>query len=278
MTEIRALIAQSVDTLSDLVPASTLGLLMDRLMELVGPLVTELGREREKFAYADHLSTVVDDEWSKADDECAQLRAELAEVRESRLRWAEEAAHLEWERDAYRQRGIDSAAALTDRAVAAERERDEAAWCQADAECALDALLVDALLGRYDIRERREAEPLPEWQCPSCGATTRARMADHGVSDGAGLIAAERRRHKELGWTAEHDDQHRQGQLGDAAACYAANPDRVGRADIVESLWPWSPDAWKPTPDDRIHELARAGALLAAEIDRQQRLERGESS
>ena len=31
-------------------------------------------------------------------------------------------------------------------------------------------------------------------------------------------------------------------------------------------------EGWKPTPDDRIKELAKAGALIAAEIDRLQRL------
>lgn len=38
--------------------------------------------------------------------------------------------------------------------------------------------------------------------------------------------------------------------------------------------WPWHPKWWKPTPDDRIRELAKAGALIAAEIDRLQRMER----
>jgi len=31
---------------------------------------------------------------------------------------------------------------------------------------------------------------------------------------------------------------------------------------------PWNVVWWKPTPDDRIRELAKAGALIAAEIDR----------
>ena len=32
--------------------------------------------------------------------------------------------------------------------------------------------------------------------------------------------------------------------------------------------WPFSPDSWKPTPGDRKRELAKAGALIAAELDR----------
>lgn len=32
--------------------------------------------------------------------------------------------------------------------------------------------------------------------------------------------------------------------------------------------WPWEAEAFKPTPDDRVRELVKAGALIAAEIDR----------
>jgi hypothetical protein len=32
--------------------------------------------------------------------------------------------------------------------------------------------------------------------------------------------------------------------------------------------WPWAERFWKPTPDDRVRELVKAGALIAAEIDR----------
>lgn len=38
-------------------------------------------------------------------------------------------------------------------------------------------------------------------------------------------------------------------------------------------MWPFSQEWWKPTPDDRIRELAKAGALIAAEIDRLQRMQ-----
>lgn len=40
-------------------------------------------------------------------------------------------------------------------------------------------------------------------------------------------VAAERERQKAVeGWTPEHDDKHNAGQLGLAAACYAA-PERM---------------------------------------------------
>ena len=86
-----------------------------------------------------------------------------------------------------------------------------------------------------------------------------------------GLIAAERQRQIEQeGWSPEHDDAHCRGQLGMAAACYALPPN-----NHVRTLdWPWDRKWWRPTPDDRIRELVKAGALIAAEIDRLQRAEK----
>ncbi len=95
---------------------------------------------------------------------------------------------------------------------------------------------------------------------------------------GIELIAAERQRQIEQeGWTEEHDCQHENGELAKAAALYAIPDDdryidtHEGSSYILETLWPWHPDWWKPTPDNRIRELQKAGALIAAEIDRLQR-------
>lgn len=33
------------------------------------------------------------------------------------------------------------------------------------------------------------------------------------------------------------------------------------------AIWPWDDKYWKPTPEDRIKELSKAGALIAAQID-----------
>lgn len=85
------------------------------------------------------------------------------------------------------------------------------------------------------------------------------------------MIAAERWRQTEIeGWTADHDDDEHGGQeLAEAAICYA----RAGigaESDVVPERWPWSPQDWKPSGDG-VRNLVRAGALIAAEIDRLQR-------
>lgn len=83
-------------------------------------------------------------------------------------------------------------------------------------------------------------------------------------SEGVRLIAAERERQVVAeGWTLQHDAGHRADVLARAAACYAI-PARLRRLD----LWPWESRYWKPSPDDRLCELVKAGALIAAEIDR----------
>lgn len=85
-------------------------------------------------------------------------------------------------------------------------------------------------------------------------------------------IAAERGRQIDVeGWTPEHDDEHGAGEMAQAAACYAAMPYR--RANMLELKlpvqWPWHSDWWKP--QDNRRDLVRAGALIAAELDRMDR-------
>jgi len=94
--------------------------------------------------------------------------------------------------------------------------------------------------------------------------------------NGVTRIWKERRRQiEEEGWTANRDDEYNHGELARAAACYAKpGPHRRYVSTIrgnIPSDWPWLAMWWKPTPDDRIRELEKAGALIAAEIDRLQR-------
>ena len=95
--------------------------------------------------------------------------------------------------------------------------------------------------------------------------------------NGIERIAAERRRQIEVeGWTPEHDAEHVSGEMVGAAVAYAWHGlQRIGNgSDFFPKSW--EPSWWKPakesphemTDDDRIRHLEKAGALLAAEIDR----------
>jgi hypothetical protein len=88
-------------------------------------------------------------------------------------------------------------------------------------------------------------------------------------ADGASLIAAERQRQIDAeGWTPEHDDEHTNGALAMAAAAYAVQGVPICPLSAGGwGLWPWAAEWWKPS-DDPIKNLIRAGALIAAEIDR----------
>jgi hypothetical protein len=93
--------------------------------------------------------------------------------------------------------------------------------------------------------------------------------------DGAELIATERQRQvSEEGWTPEHDDGHMRGELALAGACYAVPfPDALAAG----WSWPFEPEVFKRVSnggavEPRIRELVKAGALIAAEIDRLERV------
>lgn len=84
------------------------------------------------------------------------------------------------------------------------------------------------------------------------------------------LIEAERfRQINEEGYTAEHDDVEKEDDLSTAGALYALNGDNRGH---MLPCWPYDFEYWKPdkthTIEGRIKELSKAGALIAAEIDR----------
>lgn len=99
--------------------------------------------------------------------------------------------------------------------------------------------------------------------------------------NGVELIARERHRQISVeGWDAAHDAAHASGELASAAVCYATVvPKRATRGNNrPPPNWPWDKKWWKPKSDGhannlcRVADLVRAGALIAAEIDRLQAL------
>ncbi len=115
------------------------------------------------------------------------------------------------------------------------------------------------------------------------------RHADD-MTQAAHDVLDERLRQRDVeGWTPAHDDEHAEGEMARAAACYAIaggaddftrdgrNPNDPPNAKLIREyenfrftrlreLWPWDWSWWKPK--DRRRDLVRAAALLIAEIER----------
>lgn len=137
-----------------------------------------------------------------------------------------------------------------------------------------DAQTIREILDGQPLARRNPGDPGYQAREDAEAAVDRleARLAavEDALGGGAGLIAAERQRQiADEGWTAEHDDEHDQEEIACAAATYALpTAFRKGAPTINGTyLWPWANGWYKPGPD-RIRELTKAGALIAAEIDR----------
>lgn len=95
--------------------------------------------------------------------------------------------------------------------------------------------------------------------------------------NGIESITAERKRQIEVeGFTSEHDDEHDECELALAGAVYALSgaADSDLRNDVrmaaIRELWPFEA-RWLKVTGGR-EDLVKAGALIAAEIDRLDRL------
>lgn len=108
-------------------------------------------------------------------------------------------------------------------------------------------------------------------------------LTDLQGMSGVTLIGIERSRQiEDLEYNAAHDDFHRSSEIAIAAICYAiaaASEHVEGAHWLVRGLWPWSVMEI-PVPaytvfgnDDEacLNQLIKAGALVAAEIDRRLR-------
>lgn len=93
---------------------------------------------------------------------------------------------------------------------------------------------------------------------------------------GIELITEERQRQIDVeGWTPEHDAEHKEAALAVAGACYALDAASVSSnaswgaiySEQSQRLWPFD-DEWRKVSPDPVRNLVKAGALIAAEIDR----------
>ena len=90
------------------------------------------------------------------------------------------------------------------------------------------------------------------------------------LSNAVQSVISERQRQQSVeGWTPEHDDEHAEGEMAEAAACYAMFANHQGFS--LPAHWPWAREWWKQSGQRR--DLVKAGALILAEIERIDRQE-----
>lgn len=124
-----------------------------------------------------------------------------------------------------------------------------------------------------DYFRRRDDSPRAARDLLAAAEILAARApAATAPQDGAALIRTERERQQQVeGWTPQHDDDHDDGEMASAALGYIGASQREhGSKMRMPATWPWALAWWKPS-DDPIRNLVKAGALIAAEIDRLQR-------
>jgi hypothetical protein len=139
----------------------------------------------------------------------------------------------------------------------------------------LDALIA-AVLAQQGQEIERLKQAIDEEQ-RATRATYKAgyvhgKYGDSGDEDGVGLIIAERERQKaKEGYSDAHDDTHGDFEMMRSAVAYALH---AGGFTNASDHWPFGSCEWKPSVADPVRDLVKAGALIAAEIDRLQRLSR----
>jgi hypothetical protein len=136
---------------------------------------------------------------------------------------------------------------------------------------------VTTTAGKDDLRRQFDAL-VKHSKATAIDAVLAAASEPNAIGD----VAAERSRQvSALGWTPEHDDCHdRDLALPRAAACYALagtgenGPFWITRHQTPQQVWPYR---WEWKPKDRRTNLVRAAALLIAEIERIDRVEKKEA-
>lgn len=106
-------------------------------------------------------------------------------------------------------------------------------------------------------------------------------LLEGGLKRAMGKLMVERLRQvDEEGYNPKHDEKHAPAELAAAAAAYAASAATVALAPdptdalhfpawIVQRLWPWWRETFKPKSPER--DLVRAGALVIAALERIER-------
>lgn len=182
-------------------------------------------------------------------------------LEDAKAAWAEQSADIARDREQAQPRK-DLVEWLREKCVAAEKELRAREQMAESCEQSADPKFWEALA------HRRIAEKLRHELTMFRAALARDRKATANLmskpTNGVELIAAERERQT----PGENIDA---GELIEGAIAYAvAAHDQVTGATIPDHppyTWPWADEEWHPGAD-AVANLVKAGALIAAEIDR----------
>ena len=116
--------------------------------------------------------------------------------------------------------------------------------------------------------------------CAEFNRINKRNLTDENILN---LVLKERiKQVYDKGYDADHDDKLKRGELSRAAFCYA-EPNKRYREDVFagekklktvpNKAWPWKQNKWDSYPRSRNNELIIAIALIAAEIEREERTE-----
>lgn len=95
---------------------------------------------------------------------------------------------------------------------------------------------------------------------------TPPKLVLDSIPNGIEIIKKARDHQIEEGFDISHDLTHKDGELIKAAVIYARNT-IVNFPTVVPEGWPFEARWWKPSLDP-IEDLGKAGAFIAADIDR----------
>ena len=133
--------------------------------------------------------------------------------------------------------------------------------------------VTEGLSHRAKFETRMEAalaasQPAESVTNAGCCQAKSIEPAPVTLADAMKDVLAERQRQISAeGWSPEHDDTHINGEMAQAAACYALNA-AGWKTEALRGCWPmsWASAWFKPT--DQRRDLVKAGALIIAEIER----------
>lgn len=177
----------------------------------------------------------------------------------------------EW--DLLRPGAIEARDAIRGKGLVLDEPAPAAATGKAERKDATIRVLLRADSG---YKSESEARISPVQWGQVCAIMAGKNPAMFGQTAALSDVATERQRQVEQeGYSTEHDDEHRQGEMAVAASCYALqahDPERLKKITGPQN-WPWDYAWWKPSTPRR--DLIKAAALILAEIERLDRLEGG---